>query len=360
MIMDELGFESVGHMHVMLANPRAGIIKMLALKPGEYTPEEWVPEKVGSYVSSSWDQNVFVAELEKIVDTFGGEGTFKSEFDDEWEDELGLSFREDFLPALTGRISYMNWLNYPVDYSSNVHVFGIHIADMDKFEKVKQAILNRMKDDNTIDRITEHDYRGSTYWTESDEARGQRDEAQLERRRRRARRNGRNPDEVELAYGSYKICIGLIDEVMVVCTSPDFFEAAVDTALGEKPALIDSTEFDETTETVTKLLRNDTPGAIFYQQPGKTMEFFFELAQSESADKSMNSFFDRRLGREEELEEDVRSSQFRMLTDVRRTLEENPLPSYKEIEHLFAPSGGFITNDETGYHLMTFQLKHDR
>ena len=355
-IMDELGFESVGHMHVMLANPRAGIIKMLALKPGEYTPEDWVPEQVGGYVSTTWDQFVFISEMEKIMDTFGGEGTFKSQFDDEWEDEFKLSFREDFLPVFTGRVSYMNWLNFPVDFSSQVQVVAFHIADMEKFEKVRDGIFDKLKEDT--EWLTEREYRGSTYWTESDDSRAKRDEAQLKRRKRWARRNGRDPDEIELAGANYRICVGLIDDVLIVCTNPDFFQEAVDTAAGEKASLVDSAEFDETLETVTKLLRNDTAGAIFYQQTGKTMEFLLELAKSESAKKSMNSFFDRRIGLESEEEEE--SGRSRIFKDVRRTLEENPLPDFDEVKELFAPSGGFITNDETGYHLMTFQLKHDR
>ena len=34
-IMNEMDFESVGHLHVLLSNPRAGIFEMLALKPGD-------------------------------------------------------------------------------------------------------------------------------------------------------------------------------------------------------------------------------------------------------------------------------------------------------------------------------------
>ena len=93
----------------------------------------------------------------------------------------------------------MNWLNFPVDFSSQVQVVAFHIADMEKFEKVRDGIFDKLKEDT--EWLTEREYRGSTYWTESDDSRAKRDEAQLKRRKRWARRNGRDPDEIELAGG---------------------------------------------------------------------------------------------------------------------------------------------------------------
>ena len=359
-IMDELGFESVGHLHVMLANPRAGIIKMLALKPGDYTPEDWVPESVGTYISSSWNINVFFAEMEKIVDTFGGEGVFKSRFDDAWEEDLGLSFREDFLPTFTGRISYMNWLNYPVDYTGQVQVFGIHIEDMERFEKIRDILIEKIESQSDEQVIDEVQYRGSTYWTENADFRESRDKKQVERRKKWAKRRGMDPEEITVANASYKVCIGVIDDVMIVCTNPAFFEAAVDTAQGEKPALVNNDEFVETTDTVAKLVRNDTPGAIFYQQPGKSVEFLLGLIKSEDGRQIEKSFQRNNFSKEADKEEEDQSTGFRMYNGLKRSFEENPLPEFEEIQGLFAPTGGFITNDDTGYHMMTFQLKHDR
>ena len=180
---------------------------MLALKPGDYTPESWVPENAGAYISTSWDLNVFVAELEKIVDTFGGEGAFRARFDDEMEEDLNMSFREDFLPIFTGRVSYTNWLNYPVDFSGQVHVVGLHIADMEKFEKFKLAFFNLLKEEGEFENVTEREYRGSTYWMESEESRQTRDRQQLNRRRRWAERNDLDPDEVEVYDTNYKLSL---------------------------------------------------------------------------------------------------------------------------------------------------------
>ena len=44
----------------------------------------------------------------------------------------------------------------------------------------------------------------------------------------------------------------------------------------------------------------------------------------------------------------------------RQVFEDNQLPDFEELRPFFAPSGGFITDDDTGYHMMTFQLKYDR
>ena len=137
-IFDELGFESVGHLHVMLANPRAGLFKMLALRPGEYKPESWVPADVNNYISTSWDLDQAFAELEKIVDTFQGEGAFQGEIEDNINEELGLDFHEDILTLMTGRFTYVTRIEFPATFTSQAQVLGIELTDPEKFESFRE------------------------------------------------------------------------------------------------------------------------------------------------------------------------------------------------------------------------------
>ena len=38
---------------------------------------------------------------------------------------------------------------------------------------------------------------------------------------------------------------------------------------------------------------------------------------------------------------------------------DNPLPDFDDVKKYFAPSGAFITSDDTGYHMLGFTLKPD-
>lgn len=352
-IFDELGFESVGHVHVMLANPRAGIIEMLALRPGEYRPESWVPEDTYTYVSSSWDLNRAYAELEKIVNTFGGEGMMEQQIEENINSELGVDFKEDILGQFTGRVTYTSWIDLPATFSSQVQILGLELNDVDKFAELREIFLAKLEEEGEAENVEEVVYKGVSYWTENLDQREERRQRRIERREQR-RAEGRRVNDFDAEPP--QPCFGVVGNSLIICSNPKYMERAIDTERGEYPALVDSEEFSETTETIAKLLRNDMPGAIMYQQPGPGMEMMLGLAKGDQ----MNGF----LGMFEDDDQDdpdyEPSTGSRFVTGVKRVMEENPLPEFDELRHFFAPSGAFITNDDTGYHLMSFQLKYDR
>src|SRR5439155_757791 len=59
--------------HLLLESPRGGILKMIALKAGETTPESWVPADAASYITFHWDAQETYSELTKIYNSFAGD-----------------------------------------------------------------------------------------------------------------------------------------------------------------------------------------------------------------------------------------------------------------------------------------------
>ncbi len=338
-IMDELGFESVGHVHVMLANPRAGLFKMLALRPGEYQPESWMPADVTNYVSTSWDLNQAIVELAKIVDTFQGEGTFQDEIDQNINEELELDFHEDILSLVTGRITYSSRIEFPATFTSQVHVVAIELDDLERFEDFRQLMFEKLELEGDLDDIQEVVYKGVSYWTSSEERQEQRRQF-IEGMDERAARFNRQDGE---------FCVGVVGKSLIICSSPKFMEKAIETERGEHPALVDDPEFKETTDTMVKLLRNDMPGAIFYNKPASGFEMLFDIAKGDDLKAMMDL-----------IEGDDEDEPTPYVSGFRQIVEDNELPDFNDVRSFFAPGGGFITNDDTGYHLMTFQLKYDR
>lgn len=338
-IMDELGFESVGHVHVMLANPRAGLFKMLAIRPGEYEPESWMPADVNNYVTTSWDLPQAFAELAKIVDTFQGEGTFQEEIESNINEELGLDFHEDILTLMTGRFTYTSRIEFPATFTSQAQVLAIELADVERFDEVRMAFFDRLEEEGDLEDIQEVVYKGVSYWTASEERLEQRREFLEGLDERRARFAGRDG----------QLCVGVIGSSLIVCSSPKFMQVAIETERGEHAALLDDPEFKETTDTMVKLLRRDMPGAIFYNKPASGFEMLFDLAKGDDLQAVLDM-----------VEGDEDDEPTRYVSGIRQVLDDNQLPDFGEVREFFAPAGGFITNDDTGYHLMTFQLKYDR
>ena len=78
-------------------------------------------------------------------------------------------------------------------------------------------------------------------------------------------------------------------------------------------------------------------------RPADTFKMFFELAQNEDT----RGFLD-------EMADDNDYAK-----GVRDAIENNPLPDFEDIRKYFQPSGMYFTNDDTGYHMLGFQMKSD-
>lgn len=344
-IYDELGFESVAHAHIMLANPRAGVFKMLALKPGEYQPESWVPDNVNGYVSTSWDFQQMVAEIGKIVNTFQGDEAMENAIEENINEELGVDFQEDILTLMTGRVSVVTMIDFPATFNSQMQGLAIELADVEKFTEFRETFFARLEEEGDLEDIEEVEYKGVSYWTEPELDRVERNERIRERLRERAEQNG-SENVFETEQG--QVCVGVVGNSLIICSSVKFMETAIDTERGEHPSLAEDPEYVETTDTMIKLLRNDMPAATFFQKPAAGFEMMFDLAGSDN----MKGLLELIEGDDEEPTP--------YIGGFKQVLEDNPLPDFDEVRSFFAPSGGFITDDDTGYHLMFFQMKYDR
>lgn len=336
-IFDEQGFESVTHLHVMLANPRAGILEMLALKPGQYQPQTWVSDQAVSYLSTSWDVNKVYAELGKMVDLFTSEGEFERQVETNVNERLELNLKDDILASLDGRFTVTSWVEPPARLNSQVNAIGLGLANPDKAEEIIRQLIQRFVDaraergdENAGSPIVEEKYKGVTLWTAPVS------EDRRERFRQR-REEGRTQIEVRIPEPGFAI----IDGTLVAADSVSFIKNAIDTYKGENPPLVDDPAFKQVTRQMTNLLGTDMPAATFYSQPGPMVESMLNLAKGDD----VKGMLER--GGEEN----------RFVKNFQRALEDNPLPEWDEIRDFFASSGGFITSDDSGYHALLFNLK---
>lgn len=334
-IFDDKDFESISHLHVMLANPRAGILKMLALKPGDYKPENWVPANVASYVSTSWDVPQMYAELRKLVDFFSAEGTFDNQVQQNINSQLEVDFEKDVLPALSGRLTVVSWME--TDSSAiNAQVNGVAlgIKDVEKALAFIEKIRQRVEGDNNTDeeRISESKHRGVTIWSVNN--RRERERLEIQRENGDLRVTVRPPEP----------SFAIIDDTFVFGDSLAFIKRCIDVAKGDGDRLLEDEEFEMIAKRMTRLLGTDMPSAVFYAQPGRNFEMMINLGNGED----VRNF----------LEEEAEDNPY--VRRLKESLDKNPLPRYSDIKKYFVPAGGFVTSDDTGYHWLNFSLKQGR
>ncbi len=338
-IMDEMDFESVSHLHILLSNPRSGILDMLALKPGTYEPQNWIPDKTVTYASTSWDVQKMFSEIEKLFDQFNGEGAMAEEIEDEINSELNIDFREDVINQLAGRLTYVQWVDDDQEViNGQTNAIAIELKDGDAFRDTVDIFIEKIQGEDADD-IEEAEHKGVTYWKMPDERWESQMERQKEQRERR-REQGRGGPQMEFRMPQPSFAI-LEDHLIFCIESPAFIHQAIEASRGDAEPLFDEEKFKYATDQMTKLLRSDTPCAIVYSNPQESMRWLMRVAQSDGT----NEFMD----------EIANENEYAMR--IRDAMKDNPLPDFEDVKDYFQPSGMFITNDDTGYHFLGFQLK---
>ncbi|MEL7500268.1 MAG: DUF3352 domain-containing protein [Planctomycetota bacterium] len=350
MLLSEEEFDSVVHGHVLLANPRGGVFEMISLKPTYYEPESWLPSDVTNYWTTSWDFDKMLSELTTIIEAFQGEGVVDEFIEERINAELQLDFKEDIIGQMAGRVTYTQWMEPPATINSGVNMIAIELRDPEKAREVIQAILDRINQDLDPDeepRLVETEYRGISIWCESDKRlenrRNQIQEFRDRRRREREERTGEAREErIELSVQQPRPAFAIVGNSLIISPqSRDFMEHAIDTELGSAPALRDDEDYLAIEKRMRKLLKNEMPCALFFQNPEETIKSLMDVAKAENTNQFLNQAAE---GNE-------------YLQRFKSRLDENPLPEFDRLKKYFTKSGGFATTDDTGYHFLFFNLK---
>lgn len=365
MLLSEDDFESVVHGHILLSNPRKGVLEMLALKPTDYQPEPWLPADTATYMTTSWDVDQLLAELSKMVDLYqNGEGLVDEWIDGNINERIQMDLKEDVLAHLTGRVTYAEWIAPPMALNSQVQMFAMELSDPEAFEESFESIIqitttqNRRGDDDEGDDdhqeswMSTSEYKGFKTWTISQASMDRQQERRSERRARFREQNPErnfqeeeNPEvesmRMEMRPRPAMAIVGNYLLMSFSSRSMDFIEHAIDTADGEEMPMSEDDKFMEVQRKMTRLLRSDMPCAMTYQNPEHAFRMLFELAGSEQTQSFLSS----------QIEDNP------VLSGIQSRFAENPLPDFEEMKGYFRPTGGFVVSDDTGYHFLAFSMK---
>jgi hypothetical protein len=332
------GYETIMHGHVMLASPREGLFDAIALKPGEYRPQDWVPVNIGSYMTTSWDAQQMYAGIEEISNTLS-EGSF-DEFLQGVKNTAGFDLKEAIIDEMNGRVTFVRPILSGDQFNAIGNVFAIGLNDPEKFDEFLEAQLTGEK---SKENWSDVDHEGIRYWTMGDV--GKRRE---ESRKKWMEENKRKVDPEKEARRQYMrknmrqsrpSCVVLGDS-LIFGDSEEFIKIAIDTYNGNEEALANDKEFQRHAENMTKLLKTDVPSAMLFSDSARELDVMTRAIGSDSLKELLA-----------EQAED-KPENFQGLKDA---LDENPLPDYDFFRKYIPTSGGFVTSDDSGYHFLLFQ-----
>ena len=329
-------FDLLTETHVLIDNPRAGVLEMIAIESGEMQPESWIPGEVTNYMTLNWDMQKMYDGGEKLYDSFRGEGALANMLNQRATDQLGVDFQSELLTAWAGRVSYASWIERPVGPGAEVTVFGIKLTDADKFAETMDRIVGKY-----ADNLSEENYAGVIYHKferrerEPDAAAAETDAESEDPQRaaRRARRRAARERQIP--------CMGIVGDYLVMTNRPTAMEKVIATSRDSDQSLAEQLDYKLIASKVRDHIGGKDPGMITFNRPEQQIRALYDLATNEE--------------NRQQLAQSAESSDFAKA--FHDALEANPLPPFQVISKYLAPGGGFLTNEENGIHYTGFTLR---
>jgi len=334
MQLPEGDFDSVIHGHLLLDQPRSGVIEMMAFKNGETTPENWVPADVASYTTFNFGVIDSYTVLRELVDSFQGENTFENFVDGQLTEGIGINLTDELMPAMAGRFTLTTWYEKPASLTSQANTLGIELKDATEFQGILDKVIDKFSD-----RIEERPFGGTTIYEFKPDSNDFQQENQRfsqddsdEEDFREARRQQQSDRPAAVA---------IVGDYLILCNKGEFIEQAILANQDQISRLADELDF--------KLIANRIqrqPGAseacvISFDRPDEGLRYAYDLLHSDEVREGIaglaeeNPFFET----------------------LNQNLSENRIPPFEVMAKYLAPGGTAVTNEESGFHFVAFTLR---
>lgn len=314
-------FDSIGHNHLLLGTPRRGVMALLRPKSGSTDPESWVPDTVAAYMTINWDFDSTVLAVERIFNQFRGDDAFENEVLARVKERTEIDLKRDVLDNLQGRFTLCQGFVRPIRINSGSNVYAVKLKDVDRFER---DVLPKLID--LIGRRIEV----SSFSVGKLKAQM----IQVPNRGPAA-----NSDQIR----PVEICIAIVDDYVVISDSKYMMMQVADCYGGTGATLKDALEYQLIADRVDAQLQDKEAAALQYSRPEESLQLFYELARDPGNQAHMKKLA-------------ANNPFFKALVEA---LDKHELPPFAVISKYLAPTGGFIVDEETGIHMMTFGLRRD-
>lgn len=307
-------WDSLIHAHVLLDNPRAGVVRLFKFGPGTADPPAFVPAGIEAYTAIKVNPTSLFDEIAKLVDKFRYEGSFRESVSQGLDEALGLSFENDLLPQLTGQAHFMTGFDPTIAPGGKI-VLAAEVTDSEECKKLLEKIFEKYPNS-----FEERSFGGVDYHA-------------LIPRWLRDRPEEQRP---------FLPCFGMIGNSLVLSQSEVVFQSMIEAKQGTKSRLADSIEYRLVSSQLAKLARGFEPIFFSFRDNEATLEHWYSLAQSDGVQDFLA----------QETEDETAEG-------FRQVLRDNPLPPFEVIAKYLAPTGSVAYDTNTGFHLIIISFRKE-
>jgi|GEM_PF-395481 len=315
-IMAPKGFDSLIHLHLLLANPRKGFLEVLRPKSGETEPQRWVSEDVENYMTANWNAAQTIKGLKEIFETFRGPDSFNDQIIKTADKKLGIDFQKDFLDELDDRFTMSQSMLKPARVGGGTRTFAIKLKNAPQFEST------------TLPKIFDHLKSKDGKW-----------ESQIVGSKTVYTRP--NSQKTESNIRRPQPAIVVIGDELLFGDSIETIKSAIEVSQNSDGLLSQSLEYKLVRDQMKLQLDEKQTSVVVYQQPEESMRQLYDLA----ADK--NNI--------EKVREMAKGNP--LFAALVQALESHQLPPFEVIAKYLSPSGAFVTEEENGLHYTAFSMQ---
>jgi hypothetical protein len=309
-------FDVLAHMHVLLENPRAGVVQVIAFEPGEITPQPWVPEAIETYMTWHWNVRASFNTIVALVDRFQYPGRMDKLVADSLSEPLGINVPTEVIDNLAGRFTWFIGYEKPARTNGQQNILAVELKDPAAGEKTLAAVVAKFPE-----LFEEQKFGNVKYYS-------------LKPKWLEDMPEERRP---------FAPFVAVMDGYFFIGGSRQIFEQAIAAGQGTADRLADSKPYQE----LAAQVQRETPGVVpalwMYSKFETTLRQWYDLLTS---DKTRDAISER----------SADNPFFAALADAMAAHE---LPAFDVLAKYAVPSAGVVYDTDTGYHGFSFALRRE-
>jgi hypothetical protein len=309
-------FDALSHFHVLLENPRAGVLQLVTFEPGDTTPQKFIPFATENYVTAYWNAGVFYDRFQELIDKLLGAGTFQKQGPDKISEQLGVDVRTAVIDNLAGRFTLFSGYEKPAHFRSQKYTLAADVVDEAAAAETLRTVV-----DKHPDLFEERNFGNVTYYAITPDWWKQMDEAE-------------RPINPFVAVMTGHVFVG---------GSCQLFEQVIAARDGTIERLVDSNDYARIVATLGRETTGTTPAMSLISRSEESLRHMYELLTADST--------------REFIEE--RAEESPLLSKLAEALNEHQLPPFETLLQYMGPGGGVLYDTDSGYHGISFTLSND-
>jgi hypothetical protein len=308
-------YDDLSHLHVLLENPRAGVMQVIAFEPGDTTPQPWVFADLESYFTWNWNVRTSFNVIRSLIDRFQFDGATDKFITEKISERWGIDLEKEVIDNLAGRFDWLIGYERPARFRGQQSTIVVQVVDQAAAEKTLSTILAKFPEQFEERRFGDVTYHAFVIeW----------------------------PEQLQEDPPTNPF-IAVMDGYLFLGGSCQLFERAIAARDGTVERLVDSPAYQQLAAEIAQETPGVSPAVWMYQQPEQSLRQWYDLL---TADKT-----------KEYLTEHAEGNPF--YAALLDSLAANELPPFDALALYLQPSIAVIYDTDTGFHGFSFTLRSE-